>query len=124
MIVRRDHQGELEDALALIREALTSGARLLEVSVGVGRDRYVYRALSLDAALEVTPSIHLDIRRITVLEVASLLVDLAQREIVDLIMLEGARPELALHLSRLRWVFARFRVCCVILADCEFNDLD
>lgn len=63
------------------------------------------------------PDLLLEITHLTHLEIARLLVELSARELVDLILIEGAPRELERHYPRLTWICAHFNLRLIVLLD-------
>lgn len=113
---RRGNQSHYERALSLITVCDLGGGESLWLSD---------REWSADALLDSSrglgtnraPDMRLCLSALCHLEVAFIIVEIAAREIVDLLLLEGAPLELERHLIKLRWICARFQLKLIVLKD-------
>lgn len=113
LTLNRSAKHHYHQAHSSVASCEAQGGKTLWISDQVSsypyRDQHSYAQRIPDLLLEITHLTHL--------EIARLLVELSARELVDLILIEGAPRELERHYPRLTWICAHFNLRLIVLRD-------
>ena len=111
--LNRSAQHHFQQAHSLVASCEAQGGKALWISDQVSL--YPYRDDRSNP--QRIPDLLLEMTHFTHLEIARILVELSAREVVDLILIEGAPRELERHYPRLTWICAYFNLRLIVLRD-------